>query len=141
MREAAILRSALAKVNRRMRAQDEPGGVGSTALSLLGRLVRSGTSTATDLASQERLQPQSLTRILRSLEQRGMIERAVDSADRRRSRIAITQAGCEFLLRSVRNRERWLAHAMLSALSVTERELLRLAATLLERLADADADA
>lgn len=138
-RLAATVRAGLAKLNRRLRAQDDSSGIGSTALSVLGRLIRDGPSNATDLATRERLQPQSLTRSLRALEAGGLIARSTDAADRRRSTIRITDDGTAVLRRSVRNRETWLAHAMTSTLSATEQEVLRLAVSLLERLADAHA--
>jgi DNA-binding MarR family transcriptional regulator len=135
--DVAFVRQALAKLNRRLRTQDEAGGIGSTGLSVLGRLYRNGPCTASELAAQERLQPQSLTRVLRDMEARKLIVRTADAADRRRSQIAITAAGGESLRRAARSREAWLARAITSSLSDTERELLRLAATLMERLADA----
>lgn len=134
---AASVRAAFAKLNRRLRTQDDSDGIGSTGLSLLGRLSRDGPSTATALASDERLQPQSLTRTLHLLEVRAFIARCTDPADRRRSTITITHDGQAYLLRTLRNRESWLAHAMAETLSPTERELLLLATTLVERLADA----
>ena len=134
---ARSLRAALARLNRRLRAEDDGDGVGSTGLSVLGRLYRDGPSTATALATQERLQPQSLTRTLQSLEKRALIARVADASDRRRSTITITRAGVEALRRSVLNRESWLSQAMLSTLSPTERGLLAITTTLLDRLADA----
>jgi DNA-binding MarR family transcriptional regulator len=135
---AGSARAAFAKLNRRLRAQDDSDGVGSTGLSLLGRLSRDGPSTATALAMQERLQPQSLTRVLRALEARNFIARCADAADRRRSTITITKDGSLHLLRTLRRRETWLAKAIGSTLSSTEREMLVLAITLVERIADAD---
>jgi DNA-binding MarR family transcriptional regulator len=135
-----VLRAALARLTRRLRTQDEAGGVGSTGLSLLGRLYRGGACTATELAAREGLQPQSLTRTLALLEERGLISREIDDGDRRRSTITIMDTGVLLLQKVMRKRESWLAHAMTSTLSPTERELLRLAASLLERLADADDD-
>jgi DNA-binding MarR family transcriptional regulator len=138
---ARSLRAALSRLNRRLRAEDDGDGVGSTGLSLLGRLLRDGPSSASALATRERLQPQSLTRTLQSLEKRHLIDRAADTSDRRRSTITITPAGIDVLRRSVLTRESWLARAILSTLSPTERDLLRITIPLLDRLADADADA
>jgi len=135
--QARSLRAALARLNRRLRAEDEDDGVGSTGLSLLGRLLRDGPASATTLATQERLQPQSLTRTLQALEKRALIGRAADASDRRRSTITITAAGVNALRRSVLSRESWLARAMLATLTPTERDLLVIATTLLDRLADA----
>ncbi len=135
---ARSLRSALAKLNRRLRAQDDSGGVGSTGLSLLGRLLREGPATAATLATRERLQPQSLTRTLQALEARRLIDRAVDMADRRRSTITITQSGIETLRNTARSRQSWLAQAMAATLSSTERDVLRIAIPLMERLAEVE---
>lgn len=132
------MRSALAKLNRRLRAHDDSDGVGSTGLSLLGRLLREGPSTATELAARERLQPQSLTRTLQVLEKRHLIVRRADDTDRRRTMITIAEPGIAILRRAARSRESWLETAIESTLSTTERDLLRIAMTLVERLADAD---
>ncbi len=133
---ARLLRAAIAKINRRLRGHANSAGVGSTGLSLLGRLRRDGPSTAAELAAREGLQPQSLTRALQSLEERGLIERAVDAADRRRSIITIHASGIEVLRENVRGREAWLARAMSATLSPNEREMLRIAASLLDYVAD-----
>ncbi len=122
-----------------MRAQDEPSDIGSTGLSLLGRL-RTGPATATALAEQECLKLQSLTRTLRALEEDGLIERAPDESDRRRTTIAITPAGLAVLQQTARKRASWLADVMTSELSPIERDLLRLTVGLIERLADAAPD-
>jgi DNA-binding MarR family transcriptional regulator len=135
---ARSLRSALAKLNRRLRAHDDSGGIGSTGLSLLGRLLRDGPSSAAALAAAERLKPQSLTRTLRTLEERELIARDADAADRRRSTITITPAGVDVLRRTARERERWLTETIEATLAPTERDVLRIATALLERLADAD---
>src|ERR1700692_4643374 len=78
--DAAFVRRALAKLNRRLRAQDEPGGIGAPGLSVLGRLYREGPCGASELAAQERLQPQSLTRVVRELEASKLITRTADTA-------------------------------------------------------------
>jgi len=132
------LRSALARLNRRLRGHDDFDGVGSTGLSLLGRLWRDGPSSAAALAAAERLKPQSLTRTLRTLEERSLIDRVADENDRRRSTITITRSGVDVLQRTVRDRERWLTQAIDATLAPTERDVLRIATALLERLADAD---
>lgn len=121
-----------------MRADRAPTGIGSTALSLLGRLLRAGPSTDAELAAQEGLQPQSLTRALQSLEEGGLIERTADAADRRRSIITISEPGIRVLSDFARRREAWLARAMTATLSPTECDMLRIAAGLMERIAEHD---
>jgi DNA-binding MarR family transcriptional regulator len=132
---AALLRAAVSGLQRRLRAQDENGGIAPTSLGILARLFRTGVSSATEIAQLEHLQPQSLTRSLQSLEEAGLIDRWIDEDDRRRTSIAITDKG-EMLLRgTIRKRVAWLARVMESRLNPDERDTLRAAALLMERIA------
>ena len=131
------VREGVGRLNWRMRAEVDRHSPGPAVLAVLSRLYRAGTQTPTELAEAERLQPQSLTRILASLDLRGHIERTPDPDDGRRSRISITEDGRAVLRRYSAQRERWLAEALEATLSPTERQLLRLAADLLIRVADA----
>jgi DNA-binding MarR family transcriptional regulator len=135
---AAAVWAAVTKLSRRLRAEDDPSGVAPTALSLLARLFSEGPTSASELATRERLQPQSLTRALHVMEQSGLITRAVDEGDRRRSTIQITGTGRQVLREAARRREAWLARAMTAMLSASERDALSVAAPLLERLAEAE---
>jgi DNA-binding MarR family transcriptional regulator len=134
---SATVRRAVAALGRRLRGGRPEHGVSLAKLSVLGRLYRLGQMSAATLASQERIKPQSLTRLLATLEQRGFIKRRPDESDGRRTLIEITPTGKEVLTRDMRQRDAWLALAMSTELSGTEQELLRIAAPLLERLADA----
>ncbi|MEU5258102.1 MarR family transcriptional regulator [Amycolatopsis sp. NPDC021455] len=131
------VREGVGRLNWRMRAEVDQGSPGPAVLAVLSRLYRAGTHTPTELAEAERLQPQSLTRILASLTSRGLVTRTPDPEDGRRSRVSITPDGLALLREYSTQRERWLADALESTLSPTERQLLRLAADLLIRLADA----
>jgi DNA-binding MarR family transcriptional regulator len=91
---------------------------------------------AGDVAALEQSQPQTLTRLLAELEGQGLISRTQDPADRRRAIIAITREGSRVLSNDMRQRDAWLAEAMARALTPTERQLLGLAADLLDRLVD-----
>jgi len=133
---ASALREGMARLGRRLRAERNGHGVGLTRLSLLGLLRRNGPMTATALAAAECLQPQSLTRMLARLEDDGLIMRRQDDADRRQVLIDITSTGIGVLTEDTIRREAWLAEAMAESLTPTERELLWLAAGLMERLAD-----
>jgi len=134
---SAAVRRSVASLARRLRRERLEHGVSLAKLSVLGRLLRVGPTSAADLARRERIQPQSLTRLIAELEQGGLIKRRGDETDGRRVLIELTWGGKEVLLRDVRQRDVWLALAISTELSGTEQELLRLAAQLLERLADA----
>ena len=134
---ASELHHSSARLSRVLRAARPPEGLSMSKLSVLEHLYREGASTATVLAGYLRMQPQSLTRLLDYLERRKLIVRKVDEADRRRSRITITEGGTRVLKEDVHARRVHLAEAMEAALTPVERELLRLAAGLMERVADA----
>ncbi|MEV4053904.1 MarR family transcriptional regulator [Amycolatopsis sp. NPDC049688] len=134
---ARRVREGVGRLNWRMRAEADQGNPGPAVLAVLSRLYRAGTQTPTELAEAERLQPQSLTRIMAALTIRGWIDRLPDPDDGRRARISITADGLAVLRQYSSQRERWLAAALESTLSPTERQLLRLAADLLIRVADA----
>jgi DNA-binding MarR family transcriptional regulator len=133
---AGVLRQGMAQLARRLRAERVSHGLSRSRLSLLNLLALNGPMTASAMAAAERLQPQSLTRMLTRLENDGLIVRSPDDTDRRQVRIDITREGVAVLDEDTRRREAWLATAMAERLTPTERELLRLAAGLMERLAD-----
>jgi len=132
--DAALLRRAVSGLQRRLRAQDEDGSIAPTGLGILGRLFRLGVANATEIAQLEGLQPQSLTRALKSLHDAGLIDRWTDEEDRRRTLLAITPKGEALLLSTIRNRVAWLARVMETRLSPAERDTLRAAALLMERI-------
>ena len=138
MEQASLVRRAVATLSRRLRAERSADSMSLTKLSLLGQLYRHGSISAAELAGLERVQPQSLTRVLAELLEEGLISRRVDAADGRRLLLDITGEGRAVLTRDMQQRDAWLARAMYQELSATERELLRLAAQLLERLADVE---
>ena len=134
---AAEVRQGVSRLSRRLRGGRPVDGIGLTALSVLSQLYRTGTSTPSMLASAERLQPQSLTRVLAELSDRSLISRRPDPEDGRQTLIDLTPEGLDVLSRDARGREAWLADAMAATLTETEIEVLRLAAQLMDRLADA----
>ena len=137
-RAAIAVRRGVTSLGRRLRTDRTSGGQTSLELSVLGHLNRRGALTPGDLAAADRIQPQSLTRTLTSLDASGLISRQPDPSDGRRSLLAITAAGISVLRSEMNQRDRWLAAAMVAELTETERELMRLAGELMERLADPD---
>jgi DNA-binding MarR family transcriptional regulator len=136
--DARALRTSLTRIQRRLRAERIDARAGLSSYSALGCLYRGGPMSAGELAAAERLQPQSLTRILAALEEQELITRAPDQADLRRSRLAITPLGLDVLRRNARHQEAWLGQAIAKNLSATERGLLRLAVQLLDLISGSD---
>jgi len=133
---ASVVCRAVGALGRRLRAQRPPNSLSATKLVLLGQLYRRGSATQADLAERERIQPQSLTRVLAELVREGLISRRPDPQDGRKQLLDITPRGRAELTGDVQTRDAWLAKAMEAELSEPEREILRAAAKLMERLAD-----
>lgn len=133
---AEALRRALVGVQRKLRRQRAAHGVSPSKLVLMGRLFVNGEPMpAAELARIERVQPQSLTRSLAELEQRGLIRRTQSAADRRQWLISLTEAGMELLRADARAQSAWLAQAASAVLTPDEQGLLGRCVQLLARLA------
>jgi DNA-binding MarR family transcriptional regulator len=132
---AALLRRAVNGLARRMRAERLPDGLPGGRLGVLAHLYRRGPCSAAALAAALHVQPQSLTRTLTALEDDGLVTRTRDASDGRRQILELTGRGFDAMARDVHHRDAWLRQRMATELNATERELLRLTAGLLERLA------
>lgn len=135
---AAALRRAVNRLGRRMRAERPQDGLPSGRLGVLAHLYRSGPSTPGAMAAALHVQPQSLTRTLAALSADEMVSRTRDAADRRQYVVELTERGFAAMARDVGEGDAWLRERMDAELNETEREVLRLAAALLDRLAADD---
>ena len=133
---ATAVRRGVIHLGRRLRLERPGHDVTLLQLAVLAELNDAGPMTPGQLAAAQRVQPQSLTRVLATLEARGLLGRQADPGDGRRALLAITDDGHQALRRDVDARDRWLAQAMAAQLTPTERELLRLAGELMDRLAE-----
>jgi DNA-binding MarR family transcriptional regulator len=131
---ASRLRIALGHLIRRLRAERHRFSLSQA--SVLGRLDRYGPSSIGDLASAERVRPQSMTQIVADLEADRLIARSADPNDGRRTLIELTALGVQTLRKDRRDREGWLARVIADDLSPREQQLLAEALPLLERLAE-----
>lgn len=131
----AQIRRGATRLARRLRSERPADGLSLNKLAVLSHLHRRGPSTPGEIALAERQQPQSLTRVIADLEQAGLITRDRDDRDRRQYVLTLSPAGLEALAVDASGRDRWLVDA-LRGLSDTERQVLRLAAALMEELSE-----
>jgi DNA-binding MarR family transcriptional regulator len=135
---ASALRVSVARLSRRLRSERHPENellpVGQ--LSVLGLLFRHGERAVGELATLERVQPPSMTRTVRCLEDGGYVVRRRHATDGRQVVVALSDKGAETLAGDRHSRDAWLAQR-LRELSAEERSVLRQAAPILERLASA----
>jgi DNA-binding MarR family transcriptional regulator len=129
------VRQGVQRLSRRLQVERSATGLSLTKVSLLGHLARRGDLSPGELAAADRLQPQSVTRVLAELERDGLVQRFPDPVDKRTRRMRITVAGRATLGADMRRRDEWLADAM-SGLTAAERSTLLEAADLLARLGE-----
>jgi DNA-binding MarR family transcriptional regulator len=130
---AAELRTSVMRLARRLRRRRADTSLGLGQLAALGSLDRHGPMTPGELAAHERVQPPSMTRIVKALEETGYLTRTPHPTDGRQVVLALTPAGEQMLREDRRQREAWLAQR-LRDLSAEDRELLRRAAEVLDSL-------
>jgi DNA-binding MarR family transcriptional regulator len=133
---ASRLRLAVARTARRLR-QEAGGGLSPSLTAALASIDNHGPLTPSELADRERVKRPTATRLIRTLEESGLVTRTADISDLRSSLIAVTPEGRE-LLRTLRTRKDLYLARRLEALSTEDRETLDRAADLLERLLEGD---
>jgi DNA-binding MarR family transcriptional regulator len=132
---AAQLRPSLLRLTRIVRNQRVDMSVTLTQLSAMGTLKKHGPMSAGELAACERVQPPSMTKVLASLEERGLVRRETHPSDRRQVIVGITDEGLALLDSERRSRDAWLSQR-LSELTADERALVRDVIPVLDKLAD-----
>jgi len=132
---ATEIRRGATRLARRLRAERSAGALSANKIGVLSHLHHHGRATPGEIAAAERQQPQSLTRVFAELEDDGLITRTPDDRDRRQTVLALTPAGKAALQADMAERDAWLA-SVLNDLTETEREVLRLAGRLMNRICD-----
>src|SRR5436190_21631381 len=91
------LHSAAIHLLRRLRRQDDASGIPAPQLSALSVIVFGGPITLGGLAQAEQVRPPTITKLVATLEEAGLVEREVDTADRRVVRVKATGRGTRLL--------------------------------------------
>jgi DNA-binding MarR family transcriptional regulator len=130
------LRGAVVRFSRRLRRErpDDYPDLSLSHVSALASLEKAGALSPRELATAERVQPPSMTRIIVRLQALHLVERSPHPSDGRQAILALTPEGQALVAESRRRREAWLA-LRLDELTPAERDTLRDAAALLDRLA------
>ena len=131
---AGHLRLVVARTARRLR-QEANADLSPSLISALASVARHGPLTPSELASHERVQRPTVTRVLARLEELGLIERAPDPADRRSALISTSAEGRALLRRQRSRKDLYLARR-LATLEPDELATLDRAAAILERMLD-----
>ncbi|GAA2436121.1 MarR family transcriptional regulator [Actinomadura vinacea] len=138
---AEDLRISIARLSRRLRTLRAPGGEGAGPLSLtqfaaLAAIERHGSMTPRELADHEKVQPPSMTRVIAFLEEQRLVRRSPHPTDGRQVVLSATEEGTTLLREERRRKEAWLSRR-LEELTPEEREVLRRAAPILDKISRA----
>ena len=90
---AIRLRRVVGKLARQLNSLATGEGLTPSQASVLGLIVARGPISLAELTSLEGLNPTMLSRVIRALDEKGLIRRLPDPSDLRAARVEITPAG------------------------------------------------
>jgi DNA-binding MarR family transcriptional regulator len=122
------LTQAIRQLLRRLRADANPGDLNLSQTAALARLDENGGMTTADLARTEAMKPQSMSAILASLEQEGLVERTPHPTDGRQILFSLTAQGVEARRKRSAAKQDWLLAAVAKLDSDEQQTLLSAAA-------------
>ena len=134
-RLASDLSLAVMRLARQLRFRRPQSPVSLSQLSALATLDKEGPMTPGALAERERVRPPSMTRVIASLAELGLVDRTAHPVDGRQVLVSVSEAGADLLESERRASREWLAQR-LDALDSAERDTLRTAADLMLALVD-----
>jgi DNA-binding MarR family transcriptional regulator len=133
---AAQIRTTLSRLKRRLREQGGRGDLTPSQISVLLRLEKDGAATVSGLARAEGVRPQSMSSIVTSLQEAGLVSGIPDANDGRKTLMSLSKK-CEKLLKEGRAaRQDWLTAIILQKLSAQEQQQLSTTLELLSRLTE-----
>ncbi|BBZ55965.1 Rv0880 family HTH-type transcriptional regulator [Mycolicibacterium phocaicum] len=134
-RLANDLSLAVVRLARQLRFRRPDSPVSLTQLSALATLAKDGPMTPGALATRERVRPPSMTRVIASLVELGLVERSSHPDDRRQVLVAVSPAGEELFEAERRAGMEWL-QGRLEKLKQEDRATLLAAADLMFAIID-----
>jgi DNA-binding MarR family transcriptional regulator len=133
---AAQLRTVLSRLKRRLREHGGREDLTPSQISVLLRLEKDGAATVSSLARAEGMRPQSMSSIVTSLQDAGLVSSSSDPNDGRQTLMSLSNK-CQKLLREGRAaRQDWLTTTILEKLSAQEQQQLSQTLELLSRLTE-----
>lgn len=122
---ASSLRSAVSALHKRLRKQAySVKSYSMTEIETVGHLLRNDKLLPTELAALARVKTQSMSQILKTMEERGIISRIPSETDKRKVYVAITSYGRDVVDKMRYERDEWLKGAIEATLTKDEQEQL-----------------
>jgi len=133
------LRTAVSSLNKRLRKQMYSADSYSiTEIETMSILYRQGKLLPSELAYQTKIKAQSMSQILKKMEENKMIKRAPSEEDKRKVYITLTSSGKKIVEKTRYERDGWLTKNIDKNLTDKEKKTLKKAIEILNRLAEAE---
>jgi DNA-binding MarR family transcriptional regulator len=133
---AAELRGALGKLKRKLREHGGRSDLTPSQVSVILRLEKDGPITVSSLARAEGMRPQSMSAIISSLLDDGLVSGSQDPNDARQTLMSLSQKCQKFLKEGRAARQDWLTTTIQEKLSIQDQEKLAAVLELLARLVE-----
>jgi DNA-binding MarR family transcriptional regulator len=133
---AEALSALVGKLKRKLRERATLGDLSPSQAAVIRRLESEGPATSARLAQAEGMRPQSMSAIVQTLQNQGLIEAAPDPKDGRQLILSLTGACRKSIKANRAARRDWLGQAIQTKLSSAEQKQLAASVELLKRLAD-----
>ncbi|MGQ4600274.1 MarR family transcriptional regulator [Nocardia sp. R6R-6] len=130
---AGDLSLAVVRLTRHLRGRRTDSQVSLTQLSALATLAREGAMTPGALASKERVQPPSMTRVIASLTDLDLVVRDPHPTDGRQIIVSLSAAGRALIADETSAREAWMTE-QLSTLSAEQLVVLSRAVAIMKQI-------
>lgn len=122
---ASTLRSVVSALHKSLRRQMSSVNTYSmTEIETIGHLARSGSLLPTELAALTRIKTQSMSQILKEMEEDRIIKRTPSKEDKRKVYISLTAFGKNLVEKAKYDKDEWLKTAIENTLTEKEKDLL-----------------
>jgi DNA-binding MarR family transcriptional regulator len=133
---AAELRATLGKLKRKLREHGGRSDLAPSQASVLLRLEKDGPAAVSSLARAEGMRPQSMSSIITSLLESGLVSGNPDPNDGRQTLISLSPKCLKWLKDGRAARQDWLTTTIQEKLSIQDREKLAAILEFLARLVE-----
>ncbi|BDT84888.1 MarR family winged helix-turn-helix transcriptional regulator [Nocardia cyriacigeorgica] len=130
---AGELSLAVVRLTRHLRGRRTDSQISLTQLSVLATLHRDGAMTPGALAARERVQPPSMTRVIASLTDLGLVVRKPHPTDGRQIIVSLSPSGRALIADEASAREAWMTD-QLSTLTPEQLDVLARAVTIMKQI-------
>jgi DNA-binding MarR family transcriptional regulator len=132
---ASSLRAVVSNLHKGLRKQMHSVNTYSmTELETIAHLFRHTSLLPTELAALTKIKTQSMSQILKKMEEQGLIKRTLSKEDKRKVYISLTATGKKMVEKAKYEKDGWLKILIEKSLTDKERELLAKVLPVLNKL-------